>query len=455
MGALQSQLIIKLIDQVSGPAKGAAASLNNITAAEKKLASSGARGFRGWGESFSRELDRMKVSAKELDRISRSFDQFQQRLRSSGQAMRASAYVGALDQWKSRTIANIRSVREEMERHEKASGRFMGGIKGGAKFAAGALGVGSAAHAAKSAVEKAAEFRREQVRQEAAGFNPEDRARIAGRARSLSGRYPSVGQVTIGEDLRNLTSIVGSLDHADELIEKYEKARVVLNGMGDGGKSTADLENITQSLEAGQFSNNPEQFGRLLEAFVKGKTLFGSKLSGEKFLNYVQSAKSSKYGLDESWWSEILPTLLQHEPTLGTEQATAFSSLIGGRMTKASKASLKKFGLLGDDGELIDKGQFANNPYVWAMKNLAPLMSKAGMSLDSDADSAAREKAVDFITKGFSNRNAGEFLAALIGNSSTVEKNRKRPAMGTDAADLFQQKDYTTKWEAFKAQGAN
>src|SRR5687768_2778637 len=106
MGSLTSQLIISLIDKVSGPAKGAAAALKSVAAAEKALASAGsgkgvdnlakslknaatsAKAFgtatAGWSGGFSKELGKLNLTQQQIDRLRASFDRFQNSLKAGG-----------------------------------------------------------------------------------------------------------------------------------------------------------------------------------------------------------------------------------------------------------------------------------------------------------------------------------------------------------------------------------
>jgi hypothetical protein len=482
MASITSQLIVSLIDKVSGPAKSVAASLKGVVAAEKAAAASVSKSAVGatksvdnlaktvgkaaatnisFSKGFADQLGTLNLTQKQMDRLRGSFDKYQSSLRATGTKFHDA--LPKLDTWERDTIGSLRRAGKAHEDHRRRVSR-LGDMRQGVKEAAHAIvpiaGAYAVGHGTKLAVEKSAEMQREKMREDLAGMSPSDRASTLAKARDLTSKYGSVGQVEIMEQQRNLRGTLGDLHHAQDMIEDVVKSQVVL-ATGAGGKegATRDLDQITKGLEGAGYAGSPDKFRRMLTAFVKAKNMFGETLTGEDFRTYLQRAKTTKGGLSEDYLAGVVPTMIQHEGAnqFGTAQATAFNSLIGGRQTKASKAKLKAFGILGDDGEVIDKKLLMSDPDLWANKNLAPRMQKAGMSMDTDAGSDERGKAVEFLMKAFSNRNAGEFFASLLANRGVIEKDRAnlKGARGPEAADDVIKNDPFQGWEKLKAQTSN
>ena len=482
MPSLTSQLIISLIDKVSGPAKGAASALGNLAKAEKGLAGSAVKGTQGlaatidktakaaanlnktfasanWSKNFAGQLGKLDLTQTQIDRLRQSFEKFQNTLRAGGR-IRASDFLPKLGEWERQTIGSLQRAAKAQQEYRRRTSRIEDMRTSALHLAAPYVGAHAALHGSRTAVEKAAELQREKVRQNLAGMTPAERASSLALSRNLSSRYTSVDQDEIMRHQRNLRSTLGDMHHAQDLVEDMVKAQVVLS-VGEGGKDGAirDLDMITKGLEGAGFASSPEKFRRMLGAFVKAKNLYGETVSGEDFRTYVQRAKTSKYGLSEEYMGLIAPYMMQHEgaSAFGTAQATAFSSLVGERQTKAAKAKLRKFGLLDKNNRLIDTELFNLNPYDWAMQHLKPKMEKAGMKLDTEAGSDERGKAVDFLSKAFSNRNAGEFFAALLAYSKNIEQMRPMAAKakGPEAAEEVLKSDLFQQWEAAKAQTTN
>lgn len=440
----------------SGGAEKVAAGIKEISAAAKGL-------NIGWSQKFTAEINKLALSGDKLKEVEREWKHLVSTIKKSD----LHASMPKLDAWETATIASLRKVEREAAKAKKNGGAVGGDGAGGLSALAlgrrvlGPIAVGYEAYRlGKEGVHATAEYQRERVRGDLAGMTPDEIKASSVQAAELSRKYKSVGQVDIMEHIRSLRGVLGDFHHAQEMIETIVQAQAVLQS-GSGGKEAAnrDLTQITTGLEGMGLANDPTKFARMIDAFVKGKNLFGSRLTGEDFRTYIQKAKSSKYGLSEDYLAGVVPTMLQHEGAnqFGTAQATAFNALLGGRQTKASKAKLKAFGLLDKNGEVIDKGLLTSDPDQWAFKNLKSKMLAAGMSLDTKAGSAEREKAVDFLMKAFSARNTGEFFAALLANEGVINKDRHNlpNAGGTGKAGEVAEKDPFQAWQAVKEQSAN
>jgi hypothetical protein len=475
MGNVVSNLIIKLIDQVSGPAGKAASSLDKVeksiqgmgksaagvdkVAKSVKDISAAAKGLNvGWSKGFTDEINKLGLSASKIDNVKRSWKEL---VASLGTGKAALAGMPKLDAWEKSTIASLRKVEQESKKGGPGGSGASGGIipmaRGMLGPLAGAYGV---YRGGKFIAHETADYQREKFRGSISGMTPAELAESSATAAKLSGKYKNIDQKEVMEHQRKLRGTLGDWHHAQEMVESVVQAQSILSsGPGGSEGATRDLDQITKALEGAGFASSPAKFQRMLNAFVKGKNLFGETLTGADFRTYLQRSKTSKFGLSEDYLSTVVPTMLQHEGAtqFGTAQATAFNSLVGQRQTSEAKKRLQKFGLLDKKENLIDQSAFISNPYEWAMKHVAPRMEKAGMSLDTEAGSAEREKAVQFLMQGFSHRNTGEFLASLIANRKVIEKDKPmiQKAAGLDAAGTVTDNDPYQAWNAVAAQSKN
>ena len=444
MPIIEARAVISADDKTGGVFAKIAGKFKEIATSAKALEQI-KPSVGGWGGSFQKEVDRLKVSSRDLDIVRRSWENFNNALRPNGQTMRASTYFGALTDWKRQTLADLRQVRGAMEQTESVRAKLFRGAAGGARLAAGALGVGSAVYGAqrggRAVVMSAATRQRELARYGLAGMTPEEQSQASNKADEISAKLPSVGRTEVLGHIRQLRSRLGDFHHAIDNAETLTRAQVVLNTLGHGGEGgAADLEKLVLGLESQGIGSSPEKFKTYLNAFVKAKSLFPD-LHGDDFRQYMQNANSSKYGLSEDYLTNVAPTMMQHEGAhnFGTMQASAFSALVGGRQTKAAKAQLKKFGLLGDDDHIAGEKDFIRNPYEWATGRLKPQLEKQGVSTDADH----REDMVAAITRMFSNRKVGEFFASMLVNQAVIEKDKLllKPAKGTEGADEARRND--------------
>lgn len=425
----------KVLDAIAGKFRKVAADADSIT---KKS------GALGWGDKFSRELDKLKLAPREIDAVRRAWEA----LGNSQRGMRASYALDNLDRWKTRTIANLREVTRERDRiAARAERRHMLGRE---VYAIGA-GYG-AQRAVRAAAEKTGELERESAREVLAGMSPAEQTEARAKAGELSQKYPSIGQVAVLEHIRALRGRFGDFHHALERVEDLVQAEVVLKTQTGGKDSAHDLERLVLGLESLGAGADPEKFRQYLGAFVKAKSLFPD-LRGEDFRQYLQTSKAAKYGLSDDYLKYVVPTMMQHEGSsqFGTMQATAFSALVGARTTPRSAEKLFELGLIAPEhirrnskGKIIGfdevRGEklFVSNPYEWANKVLEPALSAKGISLGAN-----KEDFVATITKAFSARNAGEFFTSLLVNKGVIEKDRHLLEAASDqtAASSLPQRD--------------
>jgi hypothetical protein len=422
----------------------------------------GVKPLAGWGRNFQQEIDRLKLSTRQLMDVQKSFARFQIK----APRFKATEFVGDLERWKRKTLRTLHEVRaaeEEAMRRRTAAGYA---LRRGFGFAAGAMGAGSTAYVvergARTALEKSGEAQRELVRQQQAGMTPDEQREANETARRVSTRYPSVGPVEIQEHIRRLRSRFGDFHHAIGAIEDLVKAQVVLGNAEGADGAGSDLERLVLGLESVGAGADPAKFKSYLSSFVRAKQLFPD-LKGEDFRQYLQNAKSSKYGLSDEYLQYVAPTMMQHEGAgkFGTAQATAFSSLVGARTTPRSAEELYRLGLIAKEDlitdshgtikgfkKIIDENKFVANPYRYAQENLQPALAAKGITL------ADKEQFVATITKAFSSRNAGEFFTSLLVNKGVIDKDAGmlRGLPSIDAADDVQRRDPFIGFRAVREQ---
>jgi hypothetical protein len=483
------QLVVNLIDGVTGKAKGIAAaikaiensvtglgkvnvkgggvdglatSLKNAEKAARDLAATG-KGLDDWGSRFSGNLGRLRATPGEIDKIRDSWRRLQGDMR--GGRLDEAFRVNAVRQWQASAIAGLAAVRREHEKTERAiTAASVSRLGRNAAIVAGAVPTAyGAQRATRYGLTHGAELPRETTRQFLGGMTPEEQATAAIKARELSTRFPSIGQVGAMEHIRQLRARFGDFPHAIDGVESLVRAQVILQNLKGGEQAGHDLERLVLGLEGLGAGADPKKFKQYLDAFVKAKSLFPD-LRGEDFRQYLQTSKASKYGLSDDYLTNVAPTMMQHEGAakFGTMQQTAFGALVGLRTRKRSVEQLIEHGLAekwhkNARGEvLLDKivgeQDLISNPFKWATEVLAPALEKKGVSFTGD-----KEKFVSTVTKMFSDRNAAEFFTTLLANKSVIEKDRAMlaTARGTESAEEVRVRDPFVAFDGVKQQLIN
>jgi hypothetical protein len=428
-----------------------AAKIKGISSAAKSFEGIKPLGNMGWGPKFQKDIEALQVSGRELAKIQNHWAGFNTAMARNG-PVRASQYFGAVDQWKNQTLGNLRQVRTGLDETEKHQNRF---FKKAGNFALIAGGAGAGAYAAgrgiHAVVKTSADRERELARYDLGGLSEGEKSEAMAKANEISGKYPSVGRTEVLGHIRQLRARLGDFHHAIDNVETLTKAQVMLSTLGQGENAPEDLEKLVLGLESQGIGSQPEKFKTYLNAFVKAKSLCPD-LKGEDFQTYMRRANASKYALSEDYLTNVAPMMMQHEgaANFGTEQSSAFSALIGRRQTKTAKAAMRSYGLLDENGDLIDEKGFISNPYNWTKGHVKSALANKGMPMDEEH----KDDIVKAVTQMFSNRKVGEYITSMLINEAVIEKDREllKHAKGTEGAEQARREDPYVAWGGLTTQ---
>lgn len=468
MPSLTSQLIVSLIDRVSGPAKPAAAALKGVAAAAKSVSGTGtakgvdnlaaslervnkAAGKLGAGgrPAWEKQFTSLQLNARELKQVAKDYEEFQRRMASTfGKgAFRPSNYLPALAEWRTRMVANIRAVRDATTQaaadQEKAQSRMFRGWRGGARMAAGALGVGSAAYAAnrvgRGTLAATAENARESARDYLAGLNTAETARLSGAGLGLSGRFPSVDQRTMHESLREAATSMRSVDKALEIGDVMAKGLVVMQSLKGKDQALEEGRKFFKALDTMGKNMDPNEVRDLYNGYVKAMGVEGADLNMGDLLQVARLSKSAGPGLSNRFLMSTAPGLMgdMGASRFGTALGSEVAQVIGGRATKVSKAEQQKYGLRDKKGAFLDSTKIMTDPDKYAWENLMPALQKKGINPD---DIPAVTKATNAL---FSNQVVSDLFTKLITQRAQYQGKAAQydKAPGIEAASALPGKD--------------
>ncbi|WP_342361414.1 hypothetical protein [Terrarubrum flagellatum] len=433
-------------------------------------------GDAGWGKRFTNDLSRLKATTAEVEKLKESWKRLQSEMSSGmGKAFQTSA----ISSWKSQALGALIAVRQEAQRLAQAQvnaankaaaaqQRAAQRMAGVGHFAVGALGLGGAAYgvnrAARYTATQGAEAERESVRQHFAGFTPGQIAETNAHAFALSRQFPTVGALDIRKHQRNITSVVGSYDEASHLMELVTRAQAVLQVQRGQERAAGDLEALVKAGEVLNRAQSARVLTPLVTAFIKSANLYGDTVRGEDWRQYAATAKTSVVGLNDSFLTGVIPSMMQEfggERT-GTMQMTALGNLARRPIKKAQVAALRKAGLLDRDGRISGARAGLVDPLAFANSFITGALQRSGVDVTAAKDIAhpgsqeARTKMVELMAQWFTDRNAAEFFSKLILDRPKFEKNMKQAseASGPEAADKVRQDPFQA-WQSVKEQMDN
>jgi hypothetical protein len=144
--------------------------------------------------------------------------------------------------------------------------------------------------------------------------------------------------------------------------------------------------------------------------------------------------------------------LASHTSGFGNKMGTLNSALVGGRMTKQSKAALKEAGLLDENGHIVDEAGLQANAFDWTQTRMKPIFEAKGVKFNEHMSEEDKRTVSGDVTRMFSAKNAADAIISFMLDASLVEKARHRKTEDIESADDTQHKDAGTAWAGVKTQ---
>lgn len=445
---IEAKAVISAADKTGNVFDKIASKMKGVEKAAKSF--EGVKAPRFAGDLYE-ELKRLNLSEKELNGVRKSFAALDQQLRQA--PIGASHYIRAMEEAKSKTVSHWREIKASVDDAHESHKKFFKSAGHMARHTAAHVigGVGGAyfaGHAIKEVIKGAAERNRAGIKYEQMGLTGDQLAEGNDIADNISKKFPSISRTEVLDDLRKNASRLGSWDRAKEIAEVYARAKIS-NKLSGGDDH--ELEQVVRAAEGAGAANTPGQFSSFLNAFSRAKAA-NPDYGGEEFSKDFRAAGAAKYGLGKDYMENVFPILASHTSGFGVKLATSNSALIGGRMTKQSKAALKEAGLLDENGHLIDEKAYQANPFDWTQSHVRPLLEAKGVKFGEDMSEEDKRTTSAWATKSFSAKNAADQIITNLLDAPLVEKARNRKTKGLEDMDTLQTKDVGLVWEGFTNQ---
>lgn len=437
MANLTSELLVRLNEQVSGPAAKAAAGLGSIEKAAGKLGKT-----KGLSDGLYRELEKIKATPAQFRQIENAYVSFKRRVESLG-PIKAEHWIRLHKDWHAGALAQIRGMRREYE--------------GLGKAAAGAIAVVAGSYAVRRGVRASlkagADNMREDSRDYLGGLSTLDSVALRAGAARMSGQYRSIDFASAHERLRDTAQSMGSVDKALALGDTIGAGNAVLQSLKGPEKALEESRKFFKALDTLGKNVDPAEVRSLYDGYIKALGVEGADMNMGDIFTLVKRAKSGGASLSNEFLMAIAPSLMQDmgPDRVGTAIGSMVSQIVGGRATKKSKESQREFGLRGKDGKVLRQDLMLSNPFEYAKQVLGPALAAKGVDL---ADNGA---VVAAVSRLFSNQMVADLFTKLLTQMEQYERKAAQygKGPGLDAANSLGARDPYVAFESVNAQLRN
>jgi hypothetical protein len=417
MASRTSELILKLVDDVSRPARSVEAALAEAEARIKSTAAAMGEGAEPTDRLIN-SLSRLKVSASDIEAVSKSWTDYTRANKLAADSSEwTRAQSAAVRSWETSTIASIKSVMTErrneargmaqmfaeqnaaqkraldeqlvlIERGMAEQGVVIGRanverlkqqaradeeqtkkrrewLKGNGGMAA-ALGVSAAvatlAGASKTAIEAGAAEQHELVTMQAAGIPAAEIAAAKQQTIDLLAKYTNIQMSDALRVYKELRSVLLTADETPRLLPDVLRTKSALDALDPTGKSSEGLGFAVKGAEVLGLTQDPERFKAYMDAMVRAQQVMGATVTPEAMYEIAKYEKSSGVGLSDRFKFTTALSLAQEMggSTTGQSIDQFVKQLVGGFQGNNHSAA-KEFVRLGlaneDDFETTKTGE--------------------------------------------------------------------------------------------------
>lgn len=364
--------------------------------------------------NLEKELQRLKLSDKELQGVRERRQKFYEELRAA--RPKAELFFRADRDWMDREVQHWRKMKSGIDEAAQAHKRWkssvgaaagvVGGMAArGAAFAGGAYG---AYRVGRAGVKSAAENQRESARDYMAGLTPEESKRLEAEALRGSGKYQSIDSQTMHERLRDTAMSTRSIDTAIQMSDTIGQMTTVLQSLKGKDKAIEEGRKFFTALDVLGKNLDPKEVRELAEGYTKALGVEGADMDLGGVLAMSKRLKSAGATVSNRF---LMTTGVGLGRDMGDERAgNAISMMMQQEVqaTKGAKSYGIESGLRGKDGKFVDRSTMMRDPDYWAWKNISEAMRRKKL------DPSKPEDVNTYLQSAYSNSSARDVLSKLM-----------------------------------------
>ncbi|MGD0642499.1 MAG: hypothetical protein ABSC22_17275, partial [Roseiarcus sp.] len=464
MSSMSLEVVLELVDRLTGPAREAAKGLEQFGAAARQAG----------GADAALRPDKWIEEGRAIMAAAEQAKKFEA---SAVNAAEAEKKVGAAP-WVAMTedidkaTAALKGFTEQIDAlsTKKLPGPGRGPGAGGKGEASPLLGMVENAgemlslfegpKAIETIVGGGARLSDETIAQKIAGMSADEIADVRALAVDLQGKFPQFPLTEIMKEAREARAIFTTDEEAKNALTPYLKM-AALADRDHPGEGLLAAYPFLRAVEEGGFSRDAAKTEAVFDAMQRAKNAMGAKINAEDYFQVFQRGGAFARQWSMEFIRDELPHLLASlgGDATGMMIATLGEGIMGGHLMGPSLDALDKLGLL-DEKKVERKGGhikrvepggvkgadiLAHDPVHWAQEVLWPAIQKATSNPDEQ---------MMLLSTVMSNRN--ELKAAYMGVTDKPQFERTKELIenplnqGLAAAD-FLKGDPAVGWQSVKS----
>lgn len=409
--SMDVQVILRLVDQLSGPAKQAAQSMRQLVIATQALQKSGGLGL------LPQQIRDASASLRALQADVRSFSSAFRAATDSARGLSNAMAANRGRSWIKDEIAQLRAL-INLEKQYGAGLRSRGGRGLGIGHYGGIYGLAYGAHRVGHGLgvglRQAGMLQAELSYLDILGISPEQQKRIHEQAKRTAKLVPTVTTAETLRTFREMRYAFADENHAIESMVDMAKFETAISALVPDASKAEQLRRQTyemvKSAELRNQIKSPEEFRRFQDMILRAAHASGGIVDPSSIFQAFKYSRGALHGYDDEFTSLFLPEIVQELQTGrgGGGRGGAGSSLAAfKRMFVDQTFALKyvpemlRLGLVdpakvirndkGDikglmSGAIIGQDTAARNPFRYMERYLLPALEKAGVNVKDHAE---------------------------------------------------------------------
>lgn len=436
-------------DQVADKVAG---SMRRIEEATKRLNAA------PWGGKFQSQLDKLKVSAGDLDTLERSWKRLHESM--AGRDISKALAKNEIANWKTSVLGQFaqaqQNVRDELDKTKRHATSWRNSMNAIFKSGLVALGAYTGAYmggvAIKGGLMGSAEWEREKFRGVMAGISPKDRQALIARSVQLGQKYPSISIAEISELGRTSIGLTGNPKDGLDVLEDLVRGQVALQTAQGTDVGAETLRTLLRGIDnLGQNSGGPQglkQTREIIAGMIRAAQVEGYDFDPGKLFEFARRAKGAGPGFSTDFLAMVAPAIIQDMGAsgAGTSFGSAFANFVTASNATNNKQTLANqmaLGIRSQDGVLSESALFQQNPFEWTQKVLIPALQKSGVNLEDDNEVQAK-------VSGLSRNQMVQYaMTRMVTQRGQIQRNIDLygKAIGPDQAGIIPSQDPFVAWK--------